>query len=175
MIEPRRPHSARPDRPWFPPASKDVGASALAVAAALWFVLIISAPALVPREVRGEARHGTPAAALPYLLGRVICHQRPERSFSLRGVQLPVCARCSGLYGAAPLGVLAAILWPLGRPSDRRLRAALAAACAPTALTLAAEWSGVWEPSNAARAAAAVPAGAAVAWLLGAVVRGDLR
>jgi uncharacterized membrane protein len=173
MIDPRRPRLA-PDRAWFPPASKAAAASAFAAAAALWFVLILSAPALVARQV-GEARSWSSAAALPYMWGRVICHQRFERSFSLRGVQLPVCARCTGLYGAAPLGALAAILWPFRRQSDRRLRAALAAACVPTALTLAAEWSGVWQSSNAVRAAAAGPAGAAVAWLIGAVVRGDLR
>ena|ERR1035438_8581875 len=36
-------------------------------------------------------------------LGLVIhCHQRPERSFFLRGRQLPICARCFGLtLGAA--------------------------------------------------------------------------
>lgn len=31
-------------------------------------------------------------------LGRLIgCHQMPERSFFLRGYQLPVCARCTGV------------------------------------------------------------------------------
>src|SRR5690554_3355743 len=31
------------------------------------------------------------------LLGRTVCHQIAERSFSIGG-QLPVCARCSGLF-----------------------------------------------------------------------------
>lgn len=33
------------------------------------------------------------------------CHQKPERSFFIRGWQLPVCARCTGVI----LGYLAAI------------------------------------------------------------------
>ena len=48
------------------------------------------------------------AAAGTYLIGGVVCHQRPERSFHLHGVQMPVCARCAGLYLGAGLGVLAA-------------------------------------------------------------------
>ena len=40
--------------------------------------------------------------------GRV-CHQRPERSFHVAGVQLPVCARCTGLYVSGAAGALAAL------------------------------------------------------------------
>ena len=31
---------------------------------------------------------------------RYICHQIPERSFIWAGVQLPLCARCSGIWSA---------------------------------------------------------------------------
>src|SRR5437867_4112806 len=33
-----------------------------------------------------------------YLVGSLLCHQRPERSFFLWGSQMPVCARCMGIY-----------------------------------------------------------------------------
>lgn len=29
---------------------------------------------------------------------RTGCHQRPDRSFFINGYQLPVCARCSGVF-----------------------------------------------------------------------------
>lgn len=29
-----------------------------------------------------------------------ICHQKPERSLYIAGVQLPLCARCTGIYAA---------------------------------------------------------------------------
>ena len=32
------------------------------------------------------------------LIGSVVCHQMAERSFILGGKQLPVCARCTGIY-----------------------------------------------------------------------------
>lgn len=35
---------------------------------------------------------------------RTGCHQRPERSFFIKGYQFPVCARCTGVF----LGYLAA-------------------------------------------------------------------
>ena len=36
---------------------------------------------------------------LPYEVGRSMgCHQMPERSFSFRGYQFPVSARCTGVF-----------------------------------------------------------------------------
>ena len=31
-------------------------------------------------------------------LRKYICHQKPERSFFIKGHQFPVCARCTGFY-----------------------------------------------------------------------------
>ena len=36
--------------------------------------------------------------AKAHLLGYTICHQIPDRSFSMAGVHLPLCARCTGTY-----------------------------------------------------------------------------
>ncbi|MBR6472963.1 MAG: DUF2085 domain-containing protein [Firmicutes bacterium] len=40
---------------------------------------------------------------LPIFCG---CHQRPERSFFIKGYQMPVCARCEGEL----IGILAALI-----------------------------------------------------------------
>ncbi|MEO7133716.1 MAG: DUF2085 domain-containing protein, partial [Vicinamibacterales bacterium] len=42
-----------------------------------------------------------------FLAGSVICHQLPERSFFWAGQQLPVCARCTGLYVSGAFGLIA--------------------------------------------------------------------
>ncbi len=39
-------------------------------------------------------------------LGYAVCHRIDERSFHIDGRQLPVCARCSGMYIGAVLGLL---------------------------------------------------------------------
>ena len=43
---------------------------------------------------------------LIFAAGGLVCHQRPERSFFVDGHQLPVCARCTGLYLSGALGIL---------------------------------------------------------------------
>ncbi|HCD53478.1 MAG TPA: hypothetical protein DEQ34_13600 [Balneolaceae bacterium] len=36
----------------------------------------------------------------------LLCHQNPDRSFQLQGVQMAVCSRCLGIYLSFFLGVL---------------------------------------------------------------------
>lgn len=46
-------------------------------------------------------------------VGYAICHRIPERSFQIGDRQVPMCARCSGMYLGALLGL--AYQWRLGR------------------------------------------------------------
>ena len=52
------------------------------------------------------------------LCGRLGCHQRPDRSFFLRGRQFPLCARCTGMFAGYAAGFLTVCFclppWPLG-------------------------------------------------------------
>jgi hypothetical protein len=129
-----------------------------------------------------------------YGIGSIVCHQLPGRSFRLWTAQLPVCARCTGIYfGAA----IAAII--LGRGgacaarghgsskgepsefgpsasgpsklepcSDVRgdFRVTIVAAAVPSLATLIYEWTTGDVPSNWIRAAAGLPLGIVVAWLV---------
>jgi Predicted membrane protein (DUF2085) len=140
-----------------------------------WFALIPLATFLA-----GGASPETPAgyglAFVAYAIGSLICHQRPERSFHMVGVQMPVCARCLGIYAGA---AAAALLWLL---SDRRsvvlrnqsasswpgfglARNALLISALPIAITLAYEWTTGVTPANWIRAASGVSLGAAAAWI----------
>jgi uncharacterized membrane protein len=106
-------------------------------------------------------------AAVVYMSASKVCHQRPERSFHAGHAQWPVCARCAGLYLAAPIGAIAA----LGR--RRRVRLTwVAAAALPTALTWILETAGLAPVGNLARFLAALPLGAAIAMLAAGTAAG---
>ena len=131
--------------------------------AVAWLLLILAAPVL-----------WVPVAGVMYAAGSFICHQLPDRSFHIDSSQLPVCARCFGIYGGSTVGsVLGASAvarrWisgaqPLPARSLRWTWTAIAAV--PTAATFALEWWFGWPISNAVRAVAALPLGAAVAFVV---------
>ena len=104
-----------------------------------------------------------PAAVWPFC--SVICHQRPERSFIIDRVQLPVCARCTGLYVGAALAV--PLMWFVrsGMVAQRAQRI-LAVAALPTAITWTLEFAGLAGFSNTSRFLAALPLGFVAAWLV---------
>ena len=41
------------------------------------------------------------------------CHQLPERSFFIKGKQFPVCARCTGVFIGAVIGIVLFIFYRL--------------------------------------------------------------
>jgi len=70
--------------------------SKVVAAISAWCLLILLTPLLVEKA---------PAVSFfLYLFYSPICHQLPERSFFVFGHQLPVCARCTGIYFGALLG-----------------------------------------------------------------------
>jgi uncharacterized membrane protein len=137
----------------------------LVAAAVVWTAAVAAAPIAA---TRGGGRVAA-CAGVVYLVGSRVCHQRPERSFHLAGVQLPVCARCLGLYASSMAGAVVCLLVAAGRgparaPLDPRL--VLAVAALPTIATVALEWMHLAYPSNAVRALSAVPLGLAAGWIV---------
>ena len=116
-----------------------------------------------------------------YAVGSVICHQLPDRSFFADGRQLPVCARCTGLYAGGAAGALAWIGWKIARawqPVRITPPIALRTVCIaalPTAVTVATALAGIWDGSNVIRAWLAAPLGAAAGGVVASVFTKDLR
>ena len=101
-----------------------------------------------------------------YLVGAAVCHQLDARSFHLFGKQMPVCARCLGIYaGAAVAAVVVAWRGRAGR-SVRAARVILGVAAVPALASLVFEWSTGITPSNITRAATGIALGAAIATLV---------
>jgi uncharacterized membrane protein len=138
-----------------------------------------------------------------FTVGSVICHQRPERSFFIDGHQLPVCARCTGLYVSAVVGCIAWLAWKAARvvqlapggtcTADVQVppgggctivgctidagvaRRALLLAAIPTVLSIVSGMLGLWDGSNVTRAVLALPLGATAGAIVAAVAAKDLR
>jgi uncharacterized membrane protein len=113
--------------------------------------------------------------AFVYIAGSFVCHQISDRSFHIAGVQLPVCARCTGLYLGAAIGAIAWFAVSVSQLSFARVRVALIAAAVPTVVTVITASAGVWDPGNALRATCAAPLGIAVGALVAAVFTRRLR
>jgi hypothetical protein len=158
-------------------------AAFIAVTAA-WAVLLVAVPYLASRA------HASPLASAlilgVYAVGSVVCHQLPERSYQLWTAQMPVCARCAGIYAGAVAGAIASTfrtprLGRAGPATGRRtlgprgVRLALALAVTPTLLTLLYEWTAGIMPAHAIRAAAGVPIGLVIAWLIGRATGSENR
>jgi uncharacterized membrane protein len=133
----------------------------------LWVAAVIAAPLALASPHPPIAR----GAVLVYAAGRLVCHQRPERSFHLHGRQLAVCARCTGLYLSALAGGVFALALGAAALSASRARVWLGIAALPTLVTLGLELAGIAYPSNTIRMLSAFPLGAVTAW----VVIGSLR
>jgi uncharacterized membrane protein len=123
----------------------------------MWAVVLLLTP-VVARVAYAVA----PLVVMVYAIGALICHQQPERSFHLASFQLPVCARCTGLYLGCALAALVIGLGGFTRAIVRP-RVALLIAAAPTAITVLYEWISGDVPANGIRALAALPLGLAVA------------
>ena len=125
-------------------------------AALMWLTLILLSPVAL-----GNGRMSTLTMAV-YHAGSLVCHQRPERSFHLAGAQLPVCARCFGLYLSGAVGLLVASRRRGSIPAATT-RLLLVIAALPIAITVALEWLGLIHTTNIVRLLTGLPLGFAAA------------
>ena len=127
-------------------------AVAVTCASLAWVTMILAAPLALSR-----ARVPVLTLAV-YQAGSLVCHQRPERSFHLAGMQLPVCARCFGLYLSGAIGLTLASRRRRAF-STHAVRLFLGLAALPIAATVGLEWLGAIQTSNTQRLLTGLPLG----------------
>ncbi|MBN1658169.1 MAG: DUF2085 domain-containing protein [Anaerolineae bacterium] len=89
------------------PAPRPPRARLAAVAVALAVVVIVLAIDLPPDTLLGKAD----------VAGYAVCHRLPERSFSLGDRPMPLCARCTGTFLGAVVGLGMMLLYGRRRAS----------------------------------------------------------
>ena len=136
------------------------------VATALaWAALLVAVPFIASRAHATSL--GTVVVLAVYGIGSLVCHQLPERSWQLWSAQMPVCARCAGIYGGAAAASVVLLGGRVrGSVQTQRARIAVVLAALPSLATLVYEWTTGVTPSNALRCAAGIPIGGVVAWLI---------
>lgn len=133
-------------------------------AAALAATAVLLAAVLAPPFL-------SPIVRAPLVAGfHVLCHQLPERSFFLDGVQLAACHRCTGIYAGLVLGVLELLLWRPGAWGKGAEGLALLVAVTPAALDWSGEALGLWPGSAASRVATGLWFGAIAGFLFARAV-----
>jgi uncharacterized membrane protein len=142
---------------------------AFVAASFAWAGLLVLVPFLASRAHASTL--GTAIVVATYGVGSLVCHQLPERSYRLWSAQMPVCARCAGIYFGAAISAIGGRVAGAGagRPEGLRYaspRVLLVLATLPSAITLVYEWTTGITPANTVRFAAGVPIGVAVAWLV---------
>ena len=87
-------------------------------------------------------------------MGSAVCHQMAERSFLFHGMQMPLCARCTGIY----TGVFFAFcffFWKkrmeAGKPLSLQQAVVTGAAILPVGLDGVGSYLGFWESSQLMR------------------------
>ncbi len=112
------------------------------------------------------------------LIGFGLCHQLPERSFFAGGVQLPVCARDTGIYAGFVVAVVVIMLFADSRRAidmpPRWLMVLLVGFIATMAVDGVSSYAGWRETNNDIRLATGLAAGFAIGALSVPMLNGQL-
>lgn len=101
-----------------------------------------------------------------YFVFKDLCHQQTARSFSVNGIQMAVCSRCIGIYGALLAGWLALPVFSrVLETSDKWLRRILYAGLLLNAADVAGNYFSIWTNSNGSRLLLGIILGAGISLL----------
>lgn len=107
-----------------------------------------------------------------YSFGDIWCHQMRDRSLFINGNQMPVCARCFGLFVGIPIGIMLSIIVRIKvyERIHRRILTALFIGYTPLAVDSAGQIMGLWISTNLIRAITGAVAGLSFGLILGMLV-----
>lgn len=103
-----------------------------------------------------------------YAFGDVWCHQKSERSFFINGNQMPLCARCFGLFLGVSLGICLSIFskTKIDRNIHKKILIPLILGYSPLAVDEAGQLAKLWHSTNALRILTGTLTGLAFGFIL---------
>jgi len=105
-----------------------------------------------------------------YMFGDLWCHQRSDRSLFINGNQMPVCARCLGIFIGAPLGILASMLTKISdfhESLHKKVLVIVSIGYAPILTDSIGQSVKLWDSVNPIRLATGAAAGTSFGIILG--------
>lgn len=91
---------------------------------------------------------------LIFFMGRSVCHQLPERSFFIQNNQMPLCARCTGIYIGIFLGFFYLLLrkrWKGNKPPSLKMLLSIIVFWIPMMVDGITSYIGLRESNNTIR------------------------
>jgi uncharacterized membrane protein len=148
----------------------------LSFVALAWIAVIIGAPVAESSGLTGFSRP-------VYHFYSYICHQIPERSFSIFGYPFAVCSRCFGFYAGFLLGMVFYPLFFKIENVEPLPRFWLFLAMIPMGIDWSLGFFHIWENTHLSRAITGIILGAAcavfivpaLAELVGLLIKGKIK
>lgn len=107
-----------------------------------------------------------------YFFSDIWCHQMSERSFFINGNQMPVCARCFGLFIGIPFGIMLSFIIRISvdEKIHKKILTALLAGYTPLLVDSIGQIVGLWISTNLTRVVTGAVAGTSFGLILSILV-----
>lgn len=105
---------------------------------------------------------------IPYILGDMLCHQKPERSFFLNGNQMPFCSRCTAIWVGLAIGLAVMIGYTI--ELNERFMAIIIMSLIPIGIDGTGQLLGFWESTNLSRVITGLIIGVPVGCAIGVII-----
>lgn len=107
-----------------------------------------------------------------YAFGDIWCHQKSERSFFIKGNQMPVCARCTGIFLGVffGLGISLFIMVRIDNNVHKKILKLFFVGYLLLAIDVTGQSVGLWHSINAVRILSGILAGSSFGFILGMAI-----
>ena len=105
---------------------------------------------------------------IPYFLGDLLCHQKPDRSFFLNGNQMSFCSRCTAIWFGIAIGLAIMLYYQIDL--NERFMLLIILSLIPIGIDGTGQLLGFWESTNLSRVITGLIIGVPVGSAIGIII-----